>query len=866
MVKIFINPKFTSVDKGYHGGIRRVIDAQREYFGDRITDDYNEADVIAIHAGSLVPVRPDQGMVAHCHGMMWNKYNWDPSYNELNKLVIEAMRQADIITAPTEWVANSIRHGMYSECTVIGHGVDVQWTPVGSRERYVLWNKSRIDQVCNPVPVYKLAQMMPDVEFKMTVGQALTKNITITGLTPYADVLPVQQAGVYLATAQETFGIGILEALACGVPVVGWNWGGQAEIIEHGVTGWLAREGDYASLAEGIRWALSTDITDSCIAAAKNYTWEKACRSYEEVYERATKKKSKKVSVIIRNYNLEEYLEDAINSCVGQLDSQQDELIVLDDCSTDNSKEVFDSVKSSIFDGPHNIKWVQTPTNLHLAGAQSYGIEHSEGEYIVLLDADNMLAPNMIDTLKEALDNDRKIDIAYGRIRFVKPDGVTPDARISGHEDGISAWPPATFRLERQLAHNNQIPCTAMYRRRVYDRVGPYRARCRVAEDADFWCRATSLGFRPAFITDAPTFIYRNRPGTLSQTSADWNWEKWYDWRGRPPLAAYGNHTPSVASCEPLVTVIIPVGVGHELALQDALDSVYYQTLKNWNCIVVNDTGKPLPWIPPWAKVLNTKKIGVSAARNIALESIKTPTWLPLDADDYLAPEALERFLSTYVKNGGYAYSDYYTINTDDVKLVRVPDDCCSRISQEMPHLVTCLYPTNNLRFDETLEIAEDWDFALQMTYIGYCGVRVPEPLVYYRHSTGNRRVRFTDDHRIALRDKWEGLQVAGCGCGGNKGRIVSQPVNILDQAQNDLSATGIIDQVNSNQMTLLQYIGEEQKRYFTGKVTKQIYAFGTMANHNVKWVYNDDVPGFLDRQEFRLAADSVLSGGMAFS
>ena len=44
--------------------------------------------------------------------------------------------------------------------------------------------------------------------------------------------------------------------MTCGVPVLGWRWGGQAEFIEHGVTGWLAEPGDYKGLLEGLRYCL----------------------------------------------------------------------------------------------------------------------------------------------------------------------------------------------------------------------------------------------------------------------------------------------------------------------------------------------------------------------------------------------------------------------------------------------------------------------------------------------------------------------------------------------------------------------------------------------------------------------------------
>lgn len=48
----------------------------------------------------------------------------------------------------------------------------------------------------------------------------------------------------------------IMEAMACGVPCVGFNVGGIPEMIEHKKTGYVAKERDADDLAKGINWVL----------------------------------------------------------------------------------------------------------------------------------------------------------------------------------------------------------------------------------------------------------------------------------------------------------------------------------------------------------------------------------------------------------------------------------------------------------------------------------------------------------------------------------------------------------------------------------------------------------------------------------
>ncbi len=64
---------------------------------------------------------------------------------------------------------------------------------------------------------------------------------------------------VHFSTRPEPFGRVVAEAMACGVPVIAAGAGGPAEILEHGVTGWLTKPGDVPELSERLVAALSSD-------------------------------------------------------------------------------------------------------------------------------------------------------------------------------------------------------------------------------------------------------------------------------------------------------------------------------------------------------------------------------------------------------------------------------------------------------------------------------------------------------------------------------------------------------------------------------------------------------------------------------
>ena len=90
-----------------------------------------------------------------------------------------------------------------------------------------------------------------------------------------------------------------MEAMSCGVPCVGFDVGGIPEMIEHKVTGFVAKYTDAQSLAEGIQWVLSEDtnyaeLSRQCIEKVqREYSQQSVVQRYMEVYRRVMERKKK---------------------------------------------------------------------------------------------------------------------------------------------------------------------------------------------------------------------------------------------------------------------------------------------------------------------------------------------------------------------------------------------------------------------------------------------------------------------------------------------------------------------------------------------------------------------------------------------
>jgi len=866
-MKLMLIPNYDGPDKG-DGGIRRVVEAQKKHLpnhGFEIVNNIYEADIVATHAAEIPDVPVGKPWIVHTHGLYWSDYQWPGWGDRVNAAVIEAMKRADHVTAPSEWVAYALKRGMWLNPTVLNHGINIdEWEP-GENFGYVLWNKARKDTISDPYPVNKLAEMAPNITFVTTFGNP-TKNVKLIGKKPYDEAKEdVRNAGVYLATSRETFGIGTLEAMACGVPVLGWDWAGQREIIKHGVTGYLAPLNDYNKLFEGLQWCIKNrkQIAEAARAdIIAHYTWEIAMAKYAELYKRvydrqAQLSESPKVSIIVPLYNFEHILPDMVKS-VQQQTMNDWEMIIVDDKSTDGSLELAKELASyddriHVYENSENMKLPETLNN---------GFSYARGRYCMNLDPDNMITPQTLKVLSDALDNDRSIHIAYGRIKFVLSDGITPAVDLTQTKDGISHWPP-DFNCLAQFKHRNQIPSTCLYRREIMERTGGYRPRAKVAEDAEHWTRVVSYGFHPRKVTDAVTFIYRVHDGQKSNSEHEPDWTAWMPWVRNAKLVPWGAAAQPpkeigrcwpVPSCEPaLLTVIIPVGPGHEKHVIDALDSVEGQTFRQWHCIVINDTGEELKIPHTWAKVINTEgSQGPAVARNMGISISKTDAFVCLDADDIMEPECLEMFWHIYSREGTVVYSQWWDDKADGNIEVWDPSEWEPEklITRGCIHATCAIYPRKLWEdvggFDPAMKNWEDWDFQIAYALKGYCAIKIEKPLFTYRKTTGMRRedaASEMDRGEVEMKSKWpqmwdgkgkERLRMACSSCGSRK-KTVRPP-----------ATPKVVKNAPPSGMVLLEYIGPTPKSLWYGKATRTKYIFGNDQSHRKKFVYAADAEHFL--------------------
>lgn len=243
----------------------------------------------------------------------------------------------------------------------------------------------------------------------------------------------------------------------------------------------------------------------------------------------------------------------------------------------------------------------------------------------------------------------------------------------------------------------------------------------------------------------------------------------------------------------PLVSVITPCGPAHTEHARTAAASVQWQSLASYcEHIIACDGGAeiaPLPGVTILPS--DGERRGPAHTRNRALMAARGLFTLPLDADDYLLPRAVEHFLREYsTGRHGYIYGDCYTLERDgEYKLRSAPDYNQDHMRRYNIHVVTALTPTKHWRrvggWDEEIDAWEDWTGHLRLAMAGVCGYRLPYPIFTYRVYEGSRMTQFYGGDPILMErvlSRYRGLKeyqhMASC-CGGDTdlARIAAEAV-----------------------------------------------------------------------------------------
>jgi glycosyltransferase involved in cell wall biosynthesis len=204
-------------------------------------------------------------------------------------------------------------------------------------------------------------------------------------------------------------------------------------------------------------------------------------------------------SVIVPCYNQAPYLPQAVASVIAQGFTDW-ELIIVDDGSHDDTAAVAEGLIATY---PDRTIHLLRQANAGLEGARNAGISAARGELIMPLDADDALAPQMLERTAAIFDADPAIGFVYS------------DVYLFGEEEGHVVNRPFDARRMRVICLLHAI---SPFRRTAWAQVGGYRMeRGRGYEDWDFWLSLIEAGWKGRYIPEMLARYRRSGGGMLER-------------------------------------------------------------------------------------------------------------------------------------------------------------------------------------------------------------------------------------------------------------------------------------------------------------------------------------------------------------
>jgi glycosyltransferase involved in cell wall biosynthesis len=196
-------------------------------------------------------------------------------------------------------------------------------------------------------------------------------------------------------------------------------------------------------------------------------------------------------------YEQSEFVLDAVRSVESQTYANV-ELILVDDCSPRTS-----AAELLAWRQMSNLKIIRHTANKGAAASRNTAVQNAKGEFILPLDADDMIASTYLQSTVPVLVADPNLGGVYTQVQ-----------RFGDFED---VWIPECV-MPRHLSWGG--PNTFLFRREVFDSVGGYKEHLRFAEDFDFWISAFERGWCFERI-DEVLFFRRLQPAGKSNRK-DW--------------------------------------------------------------------------------------------------------------------------------------------------------------------------------------------------------------------------------------------------------------------------------------------------------------------------------------------------------
>ena len=224
------------------------------------------------------------------------------------------------------------------------------------------------------------------------------------------------------------------------------------------------------------------------------------------------------VSVIVIFWNAEKFIEEAIESVFTQT-YENWELLLVDDGSSDSSTEL---ALRHVTERPGHVRYLEHDGHLNrgMSAARNLGISNAKGEYIALLDADDVWLPHKLEQQVAILDSQPEVAMVYGPTQWwYSWSGQPEDSRRDSYDFvkefgfplNTAIKPPTLLPLLLRVGAAAPCLCSILVRREAVEEIGGFEEEfAGLYEDQAFYAKLYLR--KPVFVASQCWARYRQHP------------------------------------------------------------------------------------------------------------------------------------------------------------------------------------------------------------------------------------------------------------------------------------------------------------------------------------------------------------------